>query len=670
MPHLDIRNLDKKTSFKFLWMQDHIKKIRLKFTKEVLSDTEIKNYLLKVYDKRYQPTGRFYNSITKQNTMMKLEQFINRFLNSNDILSGYCCTFENHDTINIAANALKYILDQRKFYKNKMEAAERGSDDYIYYKILQLTFKILANSYYGITGLATSPFFLPEIQNSTTFSGQDIITTSIIAMESFLGNNCKFEDLDDCIDFINNVISDSYKHSLSDYVDVNIDKTTLLDYLVSRIKNKKDNHKEHLDEILTNILNTYGEEMFNRIYYKNQIVKLLLNNSKMKEDVLNRVKDGYKNDKEYAEMLCDFTFYDHILEDRFKRANKQTRNSVIVVDTDSNFLYLDNQIQATIEALDLPKNDVTELEVMNLFIDVSTEALRRIFWTFTTNLGIENDYKSIINMKNEFVYSKLLTTKNKKHYAGLLLAELGKKINKPAEARMDIKGLPIRKSVVPKPLREAFTEYLLNDILVPETISMKNIVSKYDHIVQSVKNSLERGEVDYLIPAKVEIVENYKFPERIQQVRGMIAWNALEPDNVIIPPENINIIKLKTGIYTPRIVGKKNQPDESLKDYWKRLEEFLLQTSEYKFLKENYPEKFEIIMKVIYGKGKKSGLDFADKGFAVIAIPKETQIPDYIIPLIDFGTMVESNTAAGTTLIGSLGIYCTKGKKKSNIIKL
>ena len=235
---------------------------------------------------------------------------------------------------------------------------------------------------------------------------------------------------------------------------------------------------------------------------------------------------------------------------------------------------------------------------------------------------------------------------------------------------MDIKGLPIRKSVVPKTLREEFTNYLLNDILVPEHISMRNIVQKYDKIVESVKSSLENGESTYLIPAKVEVVENYKFPERMQQVRGMIAWNALEPDNVIIPPENINIIKLKTGIYTERIVGKKNQPDESLEDYYKRLEEFLLKTPEYQSLKENYPDKFEIIMKVVYGKGKKSGLDFSDKGFAVIAIPKETEIPEYIRPLINYSDMVESNTAAGTTLIGSLGVYCTKGKKKSNIIRL
>ena len=99
---------------------------------------------------------------------------------------------------------------------------------------------------------------------------------------------------------------------------------------------------------------------------------------------------------------------------------------------------------------------------------------------------------------------------------------------------MDIKGLPIRKSSVPKNLREEFTNYLLNDILVPEILSMRNVVQKYNQIVNLVRQSLSNRETTYLIPGKVEIVENYKFPERIQQVRGMIAWNALEPDSEFV----------------------------------------------------------------------------------------------------------------------------------------
>ena len=302
---------------------------------------------------------------------------------------------------------------------------------------------------------------------------------------------------------------------------------------------------------------------------------------------------------------------------------------------------------------------------MNMFIDISTEALRRIFWVLTTNLGVEDAYKPIINMKNEFVYSKLLTTKNKKHYAGLLLAELGKPINKPAEERLDIKGLPIRKSVVPKTLRELFTKYLLEEILLPEKIRMSDVLREYNNIVNSVKTSLTNGEATYLIPSKIGVLTEYKFPERMPQVRGTILWNALEPEKTIVPPENVNLKKLKTGYALNK---NKNESDE---EYNKRLFAFLDEKPEFKWLKENYPEKYEIILKTVYKKNNPNpSIDFSDKGAAIIAIPKDAEIPEYLKPLINLEEMIESNTAAGTTMLGALGIYCVKGKRKSNIIRL
>lgn len=48
--------------------------------------------------------------------------------------------------------------------------------------------------------------------------------------------------------------------------------------------------------------------------------------------------------------------------------------------------------------------------------------------------------------QDNVVYEKLITTKNKKHYAGILVAELGNLITDrngielPAEDRLDIKG--------------------------------------------------------------------------------------------------------------------------------------------------------------------------------------------------------------------------------------
>lgn len=107
--------------------------------------------MLKAYDERHLCQGRLYNNTTNKDRIMNQEDFINIFLNKPYILSGYACLYENQDnSVNISAAALENLGDMRKFNKKKMEAAEHGSNDYVYYRILQLTYKVLMNSYYGI----------------------------------------------------------------------------------------------------------------------------------------------------------------------------------------------------------------------------------------------------------------------------------------------------------------------------------------------------------------------------------------------------------------------------------------------------------------------------------------------------------------------------------------
>lgn len=132
--------------------------------------------MLKIYEKRYLVNCRLYNNATADNQIMTQEQFINEYLNKPYILSGYSCFYKNQDDgINISAAALENLGDLRKVNKKKMEAAEHGSDEYVYYRILQLTYKVLMNSYYGILGEKNSVFFNPYVQNSITILNSGII---------------------------------------------------------------------------------------------------------------------------------------------------------------------------------------------------------------------------------------------------------------------------------------------------------------------------------------------------------------------------------------------------------------------------------------------------------------------------------------------------------------
>ena len=578
---------------------------------------------------------------------MYLEQFINLFLNSTYILSGYNCLYKNQDEeINIGALALENLLNMRKFYKNKMEASEWGSADYIYYKILQMTYKVLANSYYGILGEKNSIFYNPFIQNSITMTGQDIITTSIIAMESFLANNVKFTDTDDAITFISNVYKEKPKFNILEYVDEVPTIDIVMEYLLFHCETGCAINPE----IIRQYLNNMSDEQRTRLFYKNQLQELVFKNKyfleKLRELSENSESDKCPEFESFRDLVVDFVHYDVLYEDRYRRALKNTRKSVIVVDTDSNFININDYMVKSCEIFGIENGDARQLNVMNVFIGIVTKVLEKTFWTFTTNMNLIDRCKPIINMKSEFIYRRILLTENKKNYSGIIIAELGKLLKQP---QMDTKGLAaIKKTNVPKKLRREFAEILRGDILEAEKIDLVKILSKYDAISENIKESLENRNTEYLLPKNAEVIEAYSAPDQIEPIRGIIAWNALEPESQIILPDKINLLKLKAL--------PKDAP-------------------EFEALKEKYPAKYKALMKAVYNEGVENPkLDISRFGFSAVAIPKSVEkIPEYLLPFIDYLAMTNNNMSNGYIILKSLGVYISQVEKfqyKSNIVKL
>ena len=211
-----------------------------------------------------------------------------------------------------------------------------------------------------------------------------------------------------------------------------------------------------------------------------------------------------------------------------------------------------------------------------------------------------------------------------------------------------MKGLSIKKSSVPKPLRKAFTKILDEDVLKAEKINLREIMKKYDDLESSIETSLKTGLTEYLLPKNLELISSYKAPDNIDAVRATIIWNALEPDNQIVPPEKIDLLKLNcVSEDDPRLLQ----------------------------LKETHPDKYKAIMTTVFNHNVSSvKLDISRFGFSCVAIPKGTdKVPDYLLPFIDVKTMVSDNMRNGYIILESLGVYTDEVKTtkyKSNIIEL
>jgi len=211
-----------------------------------------------------------------------------------------------------------------------------------------------------------------------------------------------------------------------------------------------------------------------------------------------------------------------------------------------------------------------------------------------------------------------------------------------------MKGLSIRKTTVAKGLRKDFTEILEEDILKEKKINLAKVISRYDDLSEKIKESLMSGSIEYLIPKSVDPAENYKIPEQQDGIRAVMIWNALEPEDEIVPPTKINFVKLKcTGPDDPKLLD----------------------------LKQQYPDKYDALMKVVFNYGVETPkLDISKYGFTCVAIPKGREtIPEYLKPFIDYPVMEANNMRNGYILLESLGIYVEDVKTvkyKSNIIQI
>lgn len=239
-------------------------------------------------------------------------------------------------------------------------------------------------------------------------------------MENFLSNNVPFNDTNDVLTFIQNIKDETPKYDILNYLDDPIGKEDLVKYLVSHAK---EGHSIN-SEIVSQYVSALSPELVNRIYYKNQILELIKNNSWFLRRLAELIQYKYTDKpeeamkeplNEFKDLILDFCFYDYLFEDRYKRSMKDFRKSIITIDTDSNFINLNKYIETVNNEFQLDKNNKDQqLTVMNIFVDTVTESLKKTFWTTTTNLGLIDSAKPLINMKSEFNYQRILLTRNKK----------------------------------------------------------------------------------------------------------------------------------------------------------------------------------------------------------------------------------------------------------------
>ena len=641
-----------KMDFKHKWIRENVVLLRICYPK--VSREKLEKILSDIYDKRVKSDPIImkdtYRNVEYTSDSLTLTEFCDV---KKPLMAGNGVLIDR-DGENPAIKMLNDMGDRRKEFKDIMKTFDENSYEFGMYNLFQNNEKVKMNAWYGINGAPTSLFFNLECATAITGKGRHLISVATIAFDTFLGGNIKFLDMNDCLYYIKNIVSEQSDRKFrdKDILDHNVTKYQLKQRLISLFENRYD-----CNEILLNrIINNLDKEDINRIYYKNNLIEFC-NNSFIKEKIREYtlsvdvyvLPDGEKAPKELKDKMAfvwdyleEYVVYNHQYVDRVYRVLNKTRKSVLVIDTDSNMLdlypwvtFVRNNILTKDDIKTKNSDDLNNVIIFTMCFHLS-RMIRLVLDKYLKYCNVKKERRHLLDMKNEYLFSTMLITEVKKNYASIIEYKEGKNMH----GKMDVKGLPIRKSSTNKIAAAKFEEILKNDILNAKKINLLDILVKLNDFEQEIRDSLNRGEQKFLKPVRVSDIEAYKDPLSEGGIRGAMAWEAIYPDRAIVLPDSFYLVKLT--VFKPDDLRK--IPDERIR----------------KIVKENIFENPEQRIRA--------------KGLYILAIPRYEKLPDWAIPCIDVDTIVEDTMRAFMGVMKALGIsniYKSSGSEQfSNYIMI
>ena len=472
--------------FKERWMNQAYEKLRLVYPED--SEENIMLFLESEWDKNFTDHNcKIYNNYEKEEIDTTICKVVNWINDKKAITTESGSLFKHHEeAFNPNTEILNGKLVERKAMKKEkfkyMKLADSEinvskAKEYSYMAgkkdLAQLRCKVIANSEYGVSGLPSSWFFNMACASATTARGQALISTAFNAFEDFMSDNVKFTMMDEALMFINNIVhEETFKNDNKWVQDVTNEE------LVARIHSKFLNSDDCDIDIINKIVSNLTQNQKNRVYYKcnlyefirrskkaDQLLRNIITSNAEFVDPMNPPKEIEKDLDKLSEAVLEYVHYNYPTINRTLRLKTHKRKTVVVIDTDSNFLNLNPWVEFCDELLN--KNYVhikrrkfvdgryvissrnhldskeTHIEEQKAFrmiftiIHMITLMIDRVLVEFQLRANMIPNSHGITSMKNEFLYLTLLTSPAKKHYQGMVKVQEGTVFANP---KIDIKG--------------------------------------------------------------------------------------------------------------------------------------------------------------------------------------------------------------------------------------
>ena len=379
-------------------------------------------------------------------------------------------------------------------------------------------------------------------------------------------------------------------------------------------------------------------------------------------------------------LMMTYVYVQYMAFDRIYRLKNFKRDTVTVIDTDSNIISLDTLMRymiATFFSEDKRAMCYGRSYRSNVYIGINmitywiTTAVADILDSYGIHSNIPEEHRSRYSMKNEFMFGLLVIGETKKRYLSSILLREGNVINPP---KTDIKGFDFKKATCSEYAEKVFTRIIKEHALMSDEIELKAIIDEIyafrDEIIDSIKSLDNR----FLPNGNAKELAGYADPSRQASVRAVAAWNLIYPDNLIELPSKVGMLKMNifkpedilplskthpdiyqkiyegvfndtTGMFVTRqwvaegVTYIRDAKTQKSKEWWKMI------PKEYqsKFKDKSYKVWNKWVKEKYTGEISEAGhFEYKSKGMTVLAIPSNAKIPEWAIPYIDMTTMVNN----------------------------
>lgn len=566
------------------------------------------------------------------------------------ILAGFGSFFKNQEQeINPVAVMLDNFLNLRKQIKGLLKVLPKGSYEYDKADREQGNEKRNANSYYGSSGARASSFFNIITAASVTATGQLLISTTEQAFEAFIsGKGYSFDDMNECYTYMSNILKEdrTISFDFAEYISV--------DRVMNRLRGMFYDPENMNEGQVYQFLMGCTEEEITRIYYKNntfeflrlefigKIVSKIVTSTASFTDPNKPPENTLPHLIKLWSYLKEFVVYAYSPVARVRRLRTDTREAVVGVDTDSNMIYIypivhlikTRYVDGNPDLKTLDEDNLIFI-IVNMIAYMMTQMVTTLLFEHTKRSHVLEDFRHRINMKNEFLFWKMIFSNTKKRYITLVRLREGRE----QEPEMDVKGIDFMKSTTKEATKKAMIDITHDEIMMKDEISVPAVFGRLEELQSKIIENLASGAKDFLIPISVKEIEAYKEPFSNQGIKAIHIWNIAQPNETIELPAKVDMVK----------VNIKKEDD-------------LLP------VRDVDEEVYNRLVKgIFHGPIEK----IREKGTNVIAVPQNYEtVPDWLSVITDYSTITNDNMSRFNPVVVSLGITTVKASKKSFVTNI